>query len=280
MDNPFSLEGKLILVVGGGTGIGQGVALELAKQGADVVVSYRSSSQGALEVVEKIRRMGRRAAALQVDLRVVADCRQLVDEAVQFLGGLDGLFNNAGLTLTKRFTQVTEQEFDDIYSLNIRGQFFTCQQAVPYMIARGELLRQEFPEKPWAGGSIVNVSSVHGVAGLTGHSVYAGTKGAINAFSRELAVELLANHIRVNVLAPGTIEVQSYYSDPNYTREAGNRFVPWGRVGLPEDVGYLAAYLMSDASEFMTGQVLNLDGGLTAKMAIEVEIPEGTRKGR
>lgn len=267
----------MILVVGGGTGIGQGVALELARQGADVAISYRSSSQGALEGVEQIRRMGRRATALKADLRLVADCRQLVDEAVQFLGGLDGLFNNAGLTLTKRFTQVTEQDFDDIYHLNIRGQFFTCQQAVPYMIARGESLQQMYPDRPWAGGSIVNVSSVHGIAGLTGHSVYAGTKGAINAFSRELAVELLSSHIRVNVLAPGTIEVQSYYSDPNYSRASGNRFVPWGRVGLPEDVGYLAAYLMSDASEFMTGHVLTLDGGLTAKMAIEVEIPEGTR---
>jgi NAD(P)-dependent dehydrogenase (short-subunit alcohol dehydrogenase family) len=280
LDNPFSLEGKLILVVGGGTGIGQGVALELARQGADVAISYRSSAQGALKVVEKIRRMGKRATALQADLRLVADCRRLVDEAVQFLEGLDGLFNNAGLTFTKRFAQVTEQEYNDIYDLNIRGQFFTCQQAVPYMIARGKELCSRFPGQSWAGGSIVNVSSVHGAAGFAGHSVYAGTKGAINAFSRELAVELLASHIRVNVLAPGTIEVQSYYSDPNYSREAGNRFVPWGRVGLPEDVGYAAAYLMSDASEFMTGHVLTLDGGLTAKMAIEVEIPEGTRKGR
>jgi NAD(P)-dependent dehydrogenase (short-subunit alcohol dehydrogenase family) len=122
------------------------------------------------------------------------------------------------------------------------------------------------------------MSSVHGAAGFVGHSVYAGTKGAINAFGRELAVEMCYKHIRVNVLAPGSIEVDSYFkSDPNYTREMGNSMVPWGRVGLPEDVGYLAAYLMSDAAEFMTGHVLYFDGGLTAKMAIDYKPPEGAR---
>jgi NAD(P)-dependent dehydrogenase (short-subunit alcohol dehydrogenase family) len=98
LESPFSLEGKLILVAGGGTGIGRGVALQLARQGADVVLSYNSSARGALEAVEEIRGLGRRALALQADLGVVADCQRLVDEAVRFLGGLDGLFNNAGLT--------------------------------------------------------------------------------------------------------------------------------------------------------------------------------------
>ncbi len=277
LENPFSLENKLILVVGAGTGIGRGVALQLAQQGADVALSYRGSAQGAMEVVEEITSLGRRAVALQADLSRVEECRRLVTEAVQFLGGLDGLFNNAGLTFTKDFLKVTEAEFDQIYHVNIRGQFFTCQTAIPYLMERGRELRQRFPDRPWAGGSIVNVSSVHGSAGFTGHSVYAGTKGAINAFSRELAVELLPAHIRVNVLAPGTIEVPSYFIDPNYTRDMGNSVVPWGRVGLPEDVGYLAAYLMSDAAEFMTGHVLCFDGGLTAKMAIDAKPAEGTR---
>jgi NAD(P)-dependent dehydrogenase (short-subunit alcohol dehydrogenase family) len=116
------------------------------------------------------------------------------------------------------------------------------------------------------------------VVGFSGHSVYAGTKGAINAFSRELAVELSPLHIRVNVVAPGSIEVPSYFTtDPTYRREVGDGMVPWGRVGLPEDVGYLAAYLMSDASEFMTGHIVVLDGGLTAKMAIPYTPPPGER---
>jgi glucose 1-dehydrogenase/3-oxoacyl-[acyl-carrier protein] reductase len=276
-DNPFSLEGKLILIVGAGTGIGRGVALQLAKQGADVALSYHGSAQGAQDAVDEIKALGCRAIAIQANIGEVQDCQRLVDEAVRFLGGLDGLFNNAGLTLTKDFLNVTAEDFNKIYNINIRGQFFTCQRAVSFMTKRGEELKRKFPELVWAGGSIVNVSSVHGSAGFAGHSVYAGTKGAINAFSRELAVEMLPHHIRVNVLAPGTIEVPSYYSDPAYNRELGNRIVPWGRVGLPEDVGYLAAYLMSDASEFMTGNVLIFDGGLTAKMAIDLKPAEGTR---
>ena len=277
-NHKFSLEGKLILVTGAGTGIGRGVALELARLGADVAISYCGSAQGAMEVVEKIKGLGRRAIAIQANLGEVPDCLRVVDEAVNFLSGLDGLFNNAGITLTLGFLDVNEADFNRIYNVNIRGQFFCCQRAVPYMLERGKELRQRYPDNPWAGGSIVNMSSAHGFAGFAGHSVYAGTKGAINAFSRELAVELCPKHIRVNVVAPGTIEVPSYFkTDPTYTRAAGNNLVPWGRVGLPEDVGYLAAYLMSDASEFMTGHVLYFDGGLTAKMAIQYTPPEGAR---
>jgi glucose 1-dehydrogenase len=272
-----SLADKLILVTGAGTGIGRGVALELARQGADVAISYHGSVQGAHDAVEQIQAMGRRAVAIQANLGVVADCYRVVDEAAAFLGGLDGLFNNAGVTLTLGFQEVTEEQFDKIYHVNIRGQYFCCQRAIRYMIERGAAVSAQSPATPWAGGSIVNVSSVHGVAGYSGHSVYAGTKGAINAFSRELAVELCALHIRVNVLAPGSIEVPSYFHDPNYSREVGDSLVPWGRIGQPADVGYLAAYLMSDASEFMTGHVLTIDGGLTAKMAIPYTAPSGER---
>ena len=272
------MDEKLILVTGAGTGIGRGVALEAARMGADVVISYLSSAQGAMEVVEEIKGMGQRVTAVQGDLGEVANCYRVVDEAVSFLGGLDGLFNNAGLTFTKGFLDVSEADFNRMYNVNIRGEFFCCQRAVPYMIERGKKLCELYPDQQWAGGSIVNMSSVHGSVGFVGHSVYASTKGAINAFSRELAMELCPQHIRVNVIAPGTIEVPSYFkSDPSYTREMGNSFVPWGRVGLPEDVGYLAIYLLSDASEFMTGQVLCFDGGLTAKMAIQYTPPEGAR---
>jgi NAD(P)-dependent dehydrogenase (short-subunit alcohol dehydrogenase family) len=276
--NPYSLEGKLALVTGAGTGIGRGVALELARQGADVALSYATSSQGALEAVEEIKGMSRRATAIRADLSKVGECLRLVDEAAAFLGGLDGLVSNAGLTATIQFLDMTEEKFDRIFNLNIRGEYFCAQQAVRHMLKRSEELHRLHPERTWAGASIVNVSSVHGFVGCPGHSAYAGTKGAINAFSRELAVELCPAHIRVNVVAPGTIEVPSYFTlDPEYTREAGNVIVPWGRVGMPADVGYLAAYLLSDASEFMTGQVLYFDGGLTAKMALPIQPKEGER---
>jgi NAD(P)-dependent dehydrogenase (short-subunit alcohol dehydrogenase family) len=268
--NGQELQGKLVLVTGAGTGIGRGIARVLAEQGADVALHYSNSAQGALSAVEEIQSWGRRAIALQGDLGVVADCRRVVDEAAAFLGGLDGLVNNAGITTTINFLEVTEEQFNRSYHLNIRGEFFCAQQAVPHMVKRGERLRPTDP--PWAGGSIVNVSSVHGTLGCPGHSVYAGTKGAINAFTRELAIELIPLRIRANVLAPGTIEVPSYWrKSPDYTREAGNASVPWGRVGLPEEVGYLAAYLLSDRSEFMTGSVLYFDGGLTAKMCLPTQ---------
>jgi len=206
-----------------------------------------------------------------------ADRRRIGKFEPGLLGGLDGIVSNAGVTLTADFLGISEEQFDRIYGLNIRGQFFCAQQAVRHMIQRGEELRNA-AEKIWAGGSVVNISSVHGLVGCPGHSVYAGTKGAINAFSRELAMELLSAHIRVNVIAPGTIEVPSYWKvQPDYTREFGNFMVPWGRVGVPADVGHLAVYLLSDASEFMTGQVLYLDGGLTAKMALPYQPPAGER---
>lgn len=275
--NPYSLEGKRVLVTGAGTGIGQGIALAAAQAGADVALHYASSAAGAMEAVSQIAALGGRAIAIQGDLTSVAECRRVVDEAAAFLGGLDGIVNNAGMTLTADFLGVSEEQFDRIYGLNIRGQFFCVQQAVRHMIQRGEELRSA-PGKIWAGGSVVNISSVHGLVGCPGHAVYAGTKGAINAFSRELAVELLPAHIRVNVIAPGTIEVPSYWKvQPDYTREFGNWMVPWGRVGLPADVAHLAVYLLSDASEFMTGQVLYLDGGLTAKMALPYQPPAGER---
>jgi NAD(P)-dependent dehydrogenase (short-subunit alcohol dehydrogenase family) len=275
--NPYSLEGKRVLVTGAGTGIGQGIALAAAHAGADVALHYASSAAGAMEAVSQISALGGRSIAIQGNLTSVAECRRVVDEAAAFLGGLDGIVSNAGVTLTSDFLGVSEEQFDRIYGLNIRGQFFCAQQAVRHMIQRGEELRNA-AEKIWAGGSVVNISSVHGLVGCPGHSVYAGTKGAINAFSRELAVELLPAHIRVNVIAPGTIEVPSYWKvQPDYTREFGNFMVPWGRVGLPADVAHLAVYLLSDASEFMTGQVLYLDGGLTAKMALPYQPPAGER---
>jgi NAD(P)-dependent dehydrogenase (short-subunit alcohol dehydrogenase family) len=267
--NFCNLGGKLVLVTGAGTGIGQGIAMALAEMGADVALHYSRSAEGARAAVAQIEALGQRAIAIQGDLGVVADCRRVVDAAAAFLGGLDGLVNNAGITTTIDFLDVTEEQFDRSYDLNIRGEFFCAQQAVRHMIERGRELQRRDPEVYWAGGSIVNISSVHATLGCPGHSVYAGTKGAINAFTRELAVELLPIHIRANVLAPGTIEVPSYWRrSPGYTREVGDKIVPWGRVGLPEDVGYLAAYLISDGSEFMTGSVLYFDGGLTAKMAL------------
>jgi NAD(P)-dependent dehydrogenase (short-subunit alcohol dehydrogenase family) len=264
----YGLEGKLVLVTGAGTGIGQGIAVEMAQRGADVVLQYYHSEQGAMEAVSRVTAIGRRATAIQADLGQVADCIRCVDEAATFLGGLDGLVNNAGVTASLDFLEVTEEQFNHLYFVNIRGQFFCAQQAVRHIIKRGEEWRCRSPEMAWPGGSIVNISSVHAFAGLAGSSIYSGTKGAINAFSRQLAIELCPTRIRVNVLAPGVIEVPRYWEIyEHYSSEMSDRLVPWGRRGLPEDVAHAAAFLMSDAAEFITGQVVYIDGGQTAKIA-------------
>ena len=169
------------------------------------------------------------------------------------MGGLDVLVNNAGVTRQANFVDITEETYNEMFDLNMRGYFFCAQRAVPLMLARG-------------GGSIINIGSVHGFAGFSGYSAYGATKGAIAAFTRQLAAELAPRKIRVNSLGPGIIEVPRYFDDPEYTTEAGNSAVPIGRVGRPSDIGAAAAFLASDAAEFITGQVFYVDGGSTARL--------------
>ncbi len=250
-----ALSGRLALVTGAGMGIGQGIALELAKQGASVVVHYSHSEAGARQTVSAIQNEGGKAGAIQGDLRSVDECRRVVEEAAETLGGLDILVNNSGVTRALDFLDTSQETYDEVFDLNIRGYFFCAQQAVPHLLRKGE-------------GSILNITSVHGFGGLPGHAAYAATKGAIIAFTRELAIELAPKHIRVNAIGPGVIEVPRYFDDPTYTSAFGGTMVPWGRVGKPADIGTVAAFLVSDAADFVTGQTLFVDGGTTARMGL------------
>ena len=245
------LSGKRALVTGSGTGVGRGIALELAQAGAAVALHYASSKTGAESAVEEIRAAGGVAVCIQADLQEVSECLRLVNEAAAYLGGLDILVNNAGITEVVRFLDVTPEHFDRLYHVNIRAQVFCAQQAVRHFLAAGK------------GGAIINISSVHGYRGAPGHAVYAGTKGAIIAFTRELGIELRPKGIRVNCVAPGWIEVENHWLRyAGYDPIAGGKKIAAQRVGQPEDIGKACVYLASEDASFVVGQTLLVDGGM------------------
>jgi glucose 1-dehydrogenase/3-oxoacyl-[acyl-carrier protein] reductase len=249
-----NLEGQKALVTGAGIGIGQGIARELARQGAAVVAHYAASQAGAEEVVAEIVAGGGTAKAIGGNLRHVQECRGVVDEAADFLGGLDILVNNAGVTRAQPFAETTEALYDEMFELNMKGYFFCAQEALNYL--------------PEGSGAILNITSIHGTGGFPNHAAYAATKGAVVMFTRSLAIELAPRRIRVNAIGPGVVEVPRYAGMAGYTREFGNSIVPLGRVGTPEDIGAAAAFLVSDAASWITGEVLFVDGGTNARMGL------------
>jgi len=254
MESGLSMAEKKVLVTGSGTGIGRGVALGFAEAGADVVLHYAHSAEGALTAAEKARELGVRATALQADFSRVEEARRLGREAVEFLEGIDVLVNNAGITMNRPFAEVSAEQFDTLYNVNVRAQFFLTQEVLPTMLSAGR-------------GSIVNITSIHAFQGFPEHAVYAGTKGAIMAYTRELAVELAPRNIRVNAIAPGAIAVESHRSAiVDHDPDAWGQVIPAGFAGGPQDVAELAVFLASDRARYIVGQTLIIDGGTTAWM--------------
>jgi NAD(P)-dependent dehydrogenase (short-subunit alcohol dehydrogenase family) len=236
------------------------VALEFARQGADVVLHYSHSDKGAKAAVEEIRAMGRKAEAFKAEFTNLDEVVALGDKAVEFLGGIDALVNNAGITFNRPFLKVTREQFDTTYDVNIRAQFFLTQRIVEDMLTHG-------------GGAIVNLTSVHGFSGAPEHSVYAGTKGAIVAYTRTLSVELAHKGVRVNAVAPGMVPVENYNNlAGGFDEEAAKEFVynhiPVGRYGSTQEMGQICAFLCSDEAGFIIGQTIIADGGTTSLMSL------------
>jgi len=260
MGNTLKLAGRRALVTGSGTGIGREIALEFARQGADVVLHYAHSEAGARSAVEEIRAMGRRAEVFQADLGNMDEVPGLGDRAIAFLGGIDCLVNNAGITLNLPFFKVTLEQFETLYHVNIRAQFFLTQRVARDMLEHG-------------GGTVCNLTSIHGLQGAPEHSVYAGTKGAIVAYTRALAVELAHKGIRVNAIAPGWVTVENYYkimpgfNDEDARKDASEK-VPLGRSGSKLEIAKLAAFLCSDDSGYIVGQTIVADGGTSILISL------------
>jgi NAD(P)-dependent dehydrogenase (short-subunit alcohol dehydrogenase family) len=264
---------KRVLVTGAGTGIGRETALEFARQGADVALHYSHSDEGTRSAIQEIRKLGRRAEAFMANFEDVKQAQSLGQNAISFLGGVDCLINNAGITFNRPFFEVTPEQFDTVYNVNIRAQFFLTQVIAEDMLKHG-------------GGTICNLTSIHGVSGAPEHSVYAGTKGAIIAYTRSLAVELAHKGIRVNAIAPGWVTVENYYKTiPGFNeadaRKAASEKIPLARSGEKAEIAKLAVFLCSEAAGYIVGQTIIADGGTTALMSLisDFRNPSGARFG-
>ena len=251
--------GKKVLVTGAGTGIGRELALAFGREGADVALHYLNEGDGASSAVEEISRLGNRAKSFSSDFQNVGEVIAVAEDAIGFLGGIDVLVNNAGITFNKPLLKITPDQFDLLYSVNVKAQLFLMQAAVNHMVAQG--------------GAILNMSSIHGLQGAPEHSLYAGTKGAIIAQTRVLGIELAHKGIRVNALAPGWVVVDSHSKAfAGRTEESAMRdaydTVPVGRAGLPNDIAKIALFLCSEDAAFIIGQTIVADGGTTALMSL------------
>jgi 2-hydroxycyclohexanecarboxyl-CoA dehydrogenase len=252
----MKLKGKTALVTGGGRGIGRAIALGLAQEGAEVAV-LDILADNAEAVRREIEALGVKGLALCCDLTRRPEVNRAVDEALAQLGQLDIVVNNAGWDKLEPFLESAEVTWDKIIAVNFKSMLYICKAALPGMVERG------------AGGRVINIASDAGRVGSMGEAVYAGTKGAIIAFSKTLARELARHRITVNVVCPGLTETPLLQGirdqSPKSAKviEAVTRAIPLGRVGQPEDIAGAVVYLASPAADFVTGQTLSVSGGLT-----------------
>jgi 3-oxoacyl-[acyl-carrier protein] reductase len=250
----FDLKNKKALVTGASRGIGRGIALSLAKQGADVAVNYRSKKEEAEKVVTEIKKMGRDAFAIQADVSQASSVAKMFADIKVKWSKLDILVNNAGILQFADFEKITEEQWDQVLDVNLKGQFLCAKEAIKLMSK---------------GAKIVNIASIaSGGAGIGFSKIahYTASKGGVVALTENMALDLGAKGINVNAIAPGVIEsdmTKGMLADEKAKVGLLAR-IPKGRVGQPKDIGAAAAFLVSDEADYITGIVLYVDGGWLA----------------
>jgi 2-deoxy-D-gluconate 3-dehydrogenase len=248
----FRLDGRVALVTGASRGLGRAMALALAEAGADLALVARSR-EALEETASAVAALGRRALALPADVVVPDEVEAAVARAADTLGGVDVLVNNSGVAVVRTLVDMTPTEWRRVLDTNLTGAFNCCRAVGPGMIARRR-------------GKVVNVASILGARGLSGYAAYSASKGGLLALTRALAVEWARHNIQVNAIAPGwfvTAMNEDAFADPAI-RERLLRDVPARRTGRPEELGPLVVYLASNASDYVTGEVVFADGGLAA----------------
>jgi NAD(P)-dependent dehydrogenase (short-subunit alcohol dehydrogenase family) len=245
----FRLDGRVAVVTGGGRGLGKAMAVALAQAGADVVVSARTVEQ-IEQTASEIRQMGRKCLPVRADVGRSDDVRALAESTLERFGRIDILVNNAGGGTPRSFIDISDEEWHQTLDTNLSSVFYCCREMGRQMIAQGK-------------GKIINITSTAGVAASPKNAPYHVTKAGIILLTRALAVEWAHYHINVNAIGPGQFRTSltEGYLDDDRIREAVLSRIPLRRVGSPEELGPLVVYLASDASDFMTGEVIFIDGG-------------------
>jgi len=243
-----TLENKKAIVTGGSLGIGAAIARELARQGANVAINYRRHDTEAKQVVADIEASGRKGLAIKADVASFADAERMVGEVAEKFGGLDILVNNAGINRDAVSWKMTEEQWDEVIATNLKGYFNYIRAAVP-------ILREQ------KSGKIVNVTSINGLRGKFGQTNYSASKAGIIGLTKALARELGRASVNVNAVAPGLIETDMMKDAPQNVLDAALAEIVLGRLGKPEEVATVVAFLCSDAARHITGEVIRVDGG-------------------